>query len=112
MIEQTVIEQRRALHFHRRRREAITPRRLLHESDELLFWLEECLVQGMRFVPGWIMPRLVALLSHADAGLPRQLGSERRPEQLMEFVYRAQERLMEDSVRSRKPARIIPLFGR
>ena len=113
MIQQTVLEQQRAQHWHRRYQERVTtPRRLLRESDVLLNWLEECLVHNLRFAPGWVMPRLVSLLSQADPGLPRELGSERRPEHLMEFVYRAQERLMEDSVRSRKPARILPLFGR
>jgi hypothetical protein len=78
----------------------------------MLYWLEECLVQGLKLVPGWLMPRLVVLLAQADADLPRQVGSERRPERLMEFIYRAQERLMADSVSFRRPARIIPLFRR
>jgi hypothetical protein len=112
MIEQTILEQQRVLRWHRRRNERMTPRRLLRESDELLFWLEECLVQGLRLVPGWLMPRLVVLLAQADANLPREMGSERRPEHLMELIYRAQERLMEDSIVSRRPARIIPLFRR
>ena len=101
MIEQTVLEQQRAMRWHHRHQDRITPRRLLRESDQLLNWLEECLVENLRFVPGWIMPRLVTLLSQADPGLPRELGSERRP-----------EHLMEESVRSRKPAPIIPLFRR
>jgi len=112
MIEQTVLEQQRAMRWHRRHQERMTPRRLLRESDQVLTWLEECLVENLRFVPGWVMPRLVTLLSQADPCLPRELGSERRPEHLMEFVYRAQERLMEESVRARKPAPIIQLFGR
>lgn len=90
----------------------MTPRRLLRESDEVLNWLEECLVHNLRFVPGWVMPRLVVLLAHADPRLPRELGHERRPERLMELVYRAQEQLMEESVQSRQPAPIIPLFQR
>lgn len=110
MIEGTLVEQRRALYWHRRRQERMTPRKLLRESDELMFWLEECLVQRLRIVPGWLMPRLVTLLAHADSALPREMGSERRPEQVMEFMYRAQELLMEQSVRSRQPAPIIPLF--
>ena len=32
----------------------MTPRRMLQESDELLFWVEECLVQEIRIVPGWL----------------------------------------------------------
>ena len=31
----------------------MTPRRMLQESDELLFWVEECLVQEIRLVPGF-----------------------------------------------------------
>lgn len=111
MIEMTVLEQKRALYWRRRDRERATPRRLLRESDELMFWLEECLVQGLRMVPGWLMPRLVRILARADAELPRRMGSERRPAELMELLYTAQERLMDESVRGRRPARIIPLFG-
>ena len=113
MIEMTVLEQKRALYWRRRDRdrEHLTPRRLLRESDELMFWLEECLVQGLRMVPGWLMPRLVTLLAHADAELPRRMGSERRPAELMELLYTAQERLMDESVRARRPARVIPLFS-
>jgi hypothetical protein len=112
VIEQTVLEQQRALRWHRRRQERMSPRRLLRESDEVLNWLEECLLNNLRFVPGWVMPRLVTLLAHADPRLPRELGHERSPERLMELVYQAQERLMEESVRSRQPARIIRLFQR
>jgi hypothetical protein len=56
------------------------------------------------------MPRLVTLLARADSGLPHEMGSERRPEHVLEFMYRAQELLMDQSVRSRQPAPIIPLF--
>ncbi|HKF79109.1 MAG TPA: hypothetical protein VKF59_23400 [Candidatus Dormibacteraeota bacterium] len=110
MIELTVLEQRRASYWRRRDRQHPSPRCLLRESDELMFWLEECLVQGLRIVPGWLMPRLVRLLARADVDLPRQVGGERRPAQLIELLYHAQERLMEESVTSRKPARILPLF--
>ncbi len=112
MIELTVLEQRRATYWRRRERELSSPRRLLRESDELMFWLEECLVQNLRIVPGWLMPRVVALLARADADLPRQIGGERRPAELMEFLYTAQERLMDESVKARMPARVIPLFRR
>jgi hypothetical protein len=110
MLQRTVLEQRRALHWHSRREERMLARRLLRESDELMFLLEEALVQRLRLVPGWLMPRLVRVLAHADSGLPREMGSERRPEQVIEFLYRAQELLMQESIRSREPARIIPLF--
>jgi len=112
MIELTVLEQRRASYWRRREHERPSPRSLLRESDELMFWLEECLVQGLRIVPGWLLPRLVAVLARADADLPRQVGGERRPAELMEYLYTAQERLMEQSVSARQPARIIPLFQR
>jgi hypothetical protein len=110
MIELTILEQRRATYWRRRDQEKPSPRHLLRESDELMFWLEECLVQGLRIVPGWLMPRLVRLLARADAELPRQLDGERRPAELMELLYQAQERLMEQSVNGRRPARIVPLF--
>src|SRR3979411_3284511 len=110
MIEGTVVDQRRAVYWHQRRQERMTPRKLLRESDELMFWIEECMVQRLRVIPGWLMPRLVTLLARADTRLPREMGSERRPEQVVEFLYRAQEMLMDQSVRSREPAPIIPLF--
>ncbi len=110
MIELTVLVQRRATYWRRRENERHSPRYLLRESDELMFWLEECLVQGLRIVPGWLMPRLVRVLARADAELPRLMDGERRPAELMELLYQAQERLMEQSVSARLPARIVPLF--
>jgi hypothetical protein len=111
MIERTVLEQQRALYWQRRRDDAREgPRLLLKESDELVYWLEECLVQGLRIVPGWLMPRVVALLARADPRLATALGGERRPGQIMELLYRAQELLMEESRRNRRPARILRLF--
>lgn len=90
----------------------MTPRRLLQESDELLFWVEECLVQRIRIVPGWLVPRLMTVLRHADPNLPARLGRERRPEQVMEILYDAQAALMDRSCQNRGPAQVIPLFAR
>jgi hypothetical protein len=112
MLQQTVEEQERDLRWHRRRRRAMTPRRLLQESDELLFWVEECLVQEIRIVPGWLVSRLMVVLRHAHADLPSRLGRERRPDQVMEIIYDAQAALMEQACRSRGPAEVIPLFAR
>ena len=98
--------------WHRRGRRAMTPRRLLQESDELLFWIEECLVQKIRIIPGWLVPRLMLVLRHAHPDLPARLGRERRPEQVMEIIYDAQAALMEQACVSRGPAQVIPLFGR
>lgn len=112
MLQQTIEEQERFLRWHRRGRSAMTPRRLLQESDELLFWVEECLVQQVRIVPGWLIPRLTAVLRHAHPSLPARLGRERRPEQVMELIYDAQAALMEQSCDSRRPAKVIPLFAR
>jgi hypothetical protein len=84
---------------------------LLQESDELLYWVEECMVQGVRIVPGWLIPRLTTLLRHAHPSLPARLGRERRPEQVMEIIHNAQAMLMEQACLSRKPAQVIPLFG-
>jgi hypothetical protein len=97
MLQQTVEEQERDLRWHRRRRRAMTPRRLLQESDELLFWVEECLVQEIRIVPGWLVSRLMVVLRHAHADLPSRLGRERRPEQVMEIIYDAQAALMDQA---------------
>lgn len=110
MLERTVAEQRRALYWHRRKLDTDSPRKLLRESDELMYWLEESLVQRLKIVPGWLLPRLQVILQAAGPELVRELGPERRPEQVMEFLFRAQEELMEKSIRSRRPAKVIPLF--
>jgi hypothetical protein len=112
MLQQTIEEQERYQRWHRAGRRAMTPRRLLQESDELLFWVEECLVQKVRIVPGWLIPRLMMVLRHAHPNLPARLGRERRPEQVMEIIYDAQAALMEQACLSRTPAEVIPLFGR
>ncbi len=112
MLEQTIEEQERYLRWHRRRRRVMTPRRLLQESDELLFWVEECLVKEVRIVPGWLVARLMVVLRQAHADLPARLGRERRPEQVMEILYDAQAALMEQACKSRGPAEVIPLFAR
>jgi hypothetical protein len=112
MLQQTIEEQERHRRWHRRRTRAVTPRRLLQESDELLYWVEECQVQQVRIVPGWLIPRLMFVLRHAKAELPARLGRERRPEQVMEIIYDAQAALMEQACLSRGPAEVIPLFAR
>jgi hypothetical protein len=111
MLEQTRQEQQRYLYWHRKRNQSVTPRRLLHESDELMYWLEECVEREMKIVPGWLLPRLVSLLGSADNQLPGELGRERRPLQVMEFLFRAQELLMGESVRGRRPGKVIALFS-
>ena len=90
----------------------MTPRRLLQESDELLFWVEECLVQEIHLVPGWLVARLMVVLRHAQSELPARLGRERRPDQVMEIIYDAQAALMAQACRNRGPAEVIPLFAR
>lgn len=111
MLQQTIEEQERFQRWHRHSRRAVTPRKLLRESDELLFWVEECLVQQVKIVPGWLIPRLTTVLREAHPQLPTRLGRERRPEQVMEIIYDAQAALMEQACVSRKPAQVIPLFG-
>lgn len=112
MLQQTIEEQERSRRWHRRRTRVVTPRRLLQESDELLYWVEECQLQRVRIVPGWLIPRLMFVLRHANSELPARLGRERRPEQVMEIIYDAQAGLMEQSLHSRGPAQVIPLFAR
>jgi len=112
MLQQTIEEQERYRRWHRRSNRAVTPRRLLQESDELLFWVEECLVQQVKIVPGWLIPRLTTVLRHAHPQLPARLGRERRPEHVMGLIYDAQAALMEQACRSRGPAQVIPLFAR
>ncbi len=110
MLQHTVREQQRALYWHRKRQERLTPRRVLHETDQLLYWLEECIAQELRLVPGWIMPRLVSVLQTADPQLARRMGGERRPVHVLELLFEAQQLLMDRSIRAREPAPIIPLF--
>ena len=112
MLQHTIEEQELYHRWHRRSKLAMTPRRLLQESDELLFWVEECLVQQIRIIPGWLIPRLTTVLRHAHPELPGKLGRERRPEQVMELIYDAQAALMEQACLSREPAQVIPLFAR
>src|ERR1700704_5296486 len=112
MLQETVEEQQRDLRWHRRRRRAMTPRRMLQESDELLYWVEECVVQEIRIVPGWLVARLMVVLRQANAELPSRLGRERRPEQVMEIIYDAQAALMAQACKNRGPAEVIPLFAR
>lgn len=112
MLQQTIEEQERHRRWHRRRTRAMTPRRLLQESDELLYWVEECQVQRIKIVPGWLIPRLMFVLRHAHPTLPGRLGRERRPEHVMEIIYDAQAALMQQSCSSRGPAQVIPLFAR
>jgi hypothetical protein len=112
MLQQTVEEQELHRHWHRRRQRAVTPRRLLQESDELLFWVEECMVRETRIVPGWLVARLMVVLRNLNPELRARLGRERRPDHVMEIIYDAQAALMEQACRSRGPAEVIPLFAR
>jgi len=112
MLQRTVEEQDMHFKWHRARNRAMTPRRLLRESDELLYWVEECMVQEVHIIPGWLVARLMVVLRHAHPELPGRLGRERRPDQVMEIIYDAQAALMDQACRSRGPAEVIPLFAR
>src|SRR5258707_15779010 len=100
MLEQTIEEQERYLRWHRRRRRVMTPRRLLQESDELLFWVEECLIKEVRIVPGWLVSRLMVVLRQAHPDLPARLGRERRPANVRETRYYAQPAWLEQACKS------------
>ena len=111
MFQQTIEEQGRHFRWHRLRERAMTPRRLLQESDELLYWVEECMVQELRIVPGWLVARLMVVLRNAHPELPARLGRERRPNRVLEIIYDAQAALMDQACASRGPAQVIPLFA-
>src|ERR1700694_1170417 len=110
MIEQTVEEQNRALFWHRRKQLGTKPRNLMREADERLYWLEECLIQEVKLVPGWLLPRISHLINHTDRELQEELGRDRRPEQVMDVVFRGPEVLMTEAPRPRPEAKVIPLF--
>src|SRR2546422_11657760 len=112
MLQQTSGERARYRRWHRRTRRAMTPRRLLQESDELLFWVEECLVQQVRIVPGWLVPRLMTVLRPAHPQLPARLARERRPDQVMEIIYDAQAALTEQARNRRGRAQVTPRVAR
>src|SRR5256886_13037240 len=112
MLQQTIEEQERYQRWHRRTTRAMSPRRLLQESDELLFWVEECLVQKIRIVPGWLIPRLMTVLRHAHPQLPSRLGRERRPEHVMGIIYDPQAPPMEQACLSPGPGHARPPFAR
>lgn len=111
MLQQTINEQSQLMRWHRRRKQSMTPRRLLRESDELLYWVEECMVQELRIVPGWLVARLMVVLRHTHPELPARLGRERRPNRVLEIIYDAQAALMDQACKSRGPAQVIPLFA-
>src|SRR5215467_8685004 len=111
MLQQTINEQSQLMRWHRRRKQSMTPRRLLRESDELLYWVEECMVQELRIVPGWLVARLMVVLRNAHPELPARLGRERRPNRVLEIIYDAQAALMDQACASRGPAQVIPLFA-
>ena len=57
--------------------------------------------------------RIAHVLSNTDNDLSERLGRDRRPEQVMEVLFQAQEVLMDELVRThRQPARVIQLFRR
>ena len=82
----------------------------MREADELLYWLEECLIQDVKLVPGWLLPRIAQVINQTDRELQEELGRDRRPEQVMDVVFKAQEVLMSESIRSRTESKVIPLF--
>jgi uncharacterized protein with gpF-like domain len=110
MIQQTVEEQSRALFWHRRKQLGTKPRNLMREADELLYWLEECLFQDVKLVPGWLLPRIAQLINQTDRELQEELGRDRRPAQVLDVIFKAQEVLMQESIRSRTEAKVIQLF--
>src|SRR5205814_9122362 len=111
MLQQTIEEQDQHFRWHRRRKQAMTPRRLLRESDELLYWVEECMVQGMRIVPGWLVARLMVVLRQAHPELPARLGRARRPTQVLVIIYDAPAALMAQAGLSRRAAAGIAVLA-
>src|SRR5207248_9066522 len=95
MLQETIEEQERYRRWHRRSKRAMAPRRLLQESYELLFCVEESLVQQVRIVPGWLVPRLMTVLRQAHPQLPARLGCERSPAQVTRILYDAKPALMQ-----------------
>ena len=114
MIERTVLEIARHRFWAWQRRNAVTPRSQLREADRLLTVLEECRLRRIRLIPTPIWRRIIQLLGQIDARYPPRIGIDRSVEISSEVLFEAQEALMNEEQRRRRPlpGKIVPLFGR
>lgn len=101
---------RRVAFFRRRPRRA--PRHRLAVSDSLLERVERCRLAAEPLIPGSLFAEVVQLVASVDPVLPRQLGTNRRPDHVAAVLFETQARLMRAArtARPQRPAEIIQLF--
>jgi hypothetical protein len=114
MIERTVLEIARHRFWAWQRRNAVTPRSQLRETDQLLTVLEECRVRRIRLIPTPVWRRIVQLLGQIDSRYSQRIGIDRSVDLSSEVLFEAQEALMDEERRRRRPlpSKIVPLFRR
>jgi|BEDMetMinimDraft_2_1075160.scaffolds.fasta_scaffold03216_5 hypothetical protein len=111
MLQKTREEQKRYLLMLQKRMQARTPRAIIRDIDEVLDLLEECVLNEMVYVPGWILNRVIKLASEVGPEFSEQLRSERRPLQVMDILLAAQGQMMQkNAAQKSKKTVIIRLF--
>lgn len=112
-LERTAAEQERVRRVAAFRREReLRWRRRLRQSDLLLDLIEQCRLRGWRLLPGQVWAEVVRFVGDVDPQLRDELGINRLPDHVSEVLFRAQERVLAESIEERRPrlAPIIPLF--
>jgi hypothetical protein len=114
MIERTVLEIARHRFWAWQRRNAISPRTQLRETDQLLTVLEECRVRRIKLIPPAIWRRIIHLLGQIDSRYTQRIGIDRSVDLSSEMLFEAQEALMNEEQKRKRPRpdKVIPLFRR
>lgn len=112
MIERTVLEIERHRFWSWQRRNAVTPRAQLQETDWLMNAVEECRIRQLHLIPTAIWRRIVHLLGQIGGDYTARLGIDRSVERSTELLFEAQAALMHAQQERRRPRRdrIIQLF--
>jgi len=112
MIERTVLEIERHRFWSWQRRNAVTPRTQLRETDWLMGAVEECRIRQLPLIPTAIWRRIVHLLGQVSGDYTARLGIDRSVDRSSELLFEAQAALMLAERERRRPRRdkIIQLF--
>jgi hypothetical protein len=112
MIERTVLEIAQHRFWAWQRKQSVTPRSQLHETDQLLGLVEECRIRRIKLIPTHVWRRIVHLLGQLDGTYTERLGIDRSVDKTSEILFEAQDALMiEGRRRRRQPGTIVPLFA-